>query len=659
MLDFFRRVDEFDVIRAFAVTGVVVNHVWGLSGGFIGVDIFFVISGYVITLMLLDHSVNGTFSFRDFYYRRVVRIIPPLFLVSAAIYFFSWFLFYLQEESIFIRESFLFQSFFAQNFYFTARAADYFQGLTNAKLNLHTWSLAVEEQFYLIYPVFFILLYRYRYVRWMVWVLVIFFAISLTFLTSAYEYHFVPSLGRLLNVDFSGYAIQGARYYLVFTRLWQLLLGAFACLLVYQLHSSEGTLRQIRISSMLARVIAAAAVGVLALSFVFIEETMAWPRMIALLPMVTTAGLLGLLHLYGASCLPSILNSRPLHNLGRSSYSLYLWHWPILCLLIYANSDFGVWWFDYVIYFVVVAFLTTGTYLFIEQRRHFLRPGHAWIILLSFSGLSLIAAKLERSPEAFPVEIQTIFETGTYSAACTLCKDVPTQHFFVLWGDSHSQMMAQAAAQAAADSGFQLVHIKGSLADSRRQLIELTGSPLFVGVVMASRWSMYAVGFPADEPEEIGNRYLRLDGKVANDSATAGEHFRTLLRRFITDTNGSPILLMLEVPRYSFFPKKELTMNWAGLKLRPLSTKTFAEHLSDQKETREMIQTITAEYSSIQLADPAEILCADGTCVWHKGWELYYKDDDHLSVNGAERLSPIFKEYFKNAGASKRPESMY
>jgi peptidoglycan/LPS O-acetylase OafA/YrhL len=651
---FFRRVDEFDVLRAIAVTGVVASHVWGLNGGFIGVDIFFVISGYVITLLMLKQSSVGKFSFRDFYYRRTVRIIPPLLVVSGGIYLFSWFVFYLPEDSVFIRESFLFQSFFAQNFYFAGRETDYFQGLTTAKLNLHTWSLAVEEQFYLIYPLAFFVLYRFRQARWMPLTIGIIFSISLISLTNAYEEYLVPSLGLLLNADFSGQALQGARYYLIFPRVWQLLLGALACLLVYRLYS-RGRVEQIGMSSMLAQTITIFLGGVVLLSFVFIEETMAWPRMIALLPMLATAGLLGLLHLYGAECLPRALNSRPLNIVGRSSYSLYLWHWPVLGMLIYTNSDFGVCWLDYVVYFALIAILTAVTYLFVEQRRHSMRPLHAWIILAIFSSLSLIASQLDRSEQGFPSEIRTVLETGAYSEGCKLCTESPTQRFVLLWGDSHSQMLAQAAARSAADFGFQVVHIKSSLADDRARLIELTGSPLFAGTIMASRWSMYAVGFPPDEPEETGTRYLPLDGNAAKNPTEAGKNFRTLLNRFLTDISVKPTLLLLEVPRYPFFPKKELVMDWAGLKLRPLPSKTTAEHSREQKETRKMIQVIAAEFATVHLADPAEILCADGACVWHIGWKLLYKDDDHLSVYGSERLTPIFKNFFVDAGGQRSP----
>jgi peptidoglycan/LPS O-acetylase OafA/YrhL len=655
---FFRRVNEFDVLRAIAVIGVVASHVWGLNGGFIGVDIFFVISGYVITLLLINYLVNNKFSFKDFYYRRIVRIIPPLLIVSIVTYLFSWCVFYLPEDSAFIRESFLFQSFFAQNFYFTARAGDYFQGLSNAKLNLHTWSLAVEEQFYLIYPFVFILFYRFRYNRWMPGIPLIVFAISLVFLTQIYERYFVPSLGNLLNIGFSGNSLQGARYYLIFPRLWQLLLGGCVCLLVYRLHSKLSR-DQIFISSTLARLIAFGGVCVLVLSFVFIKETMDWPSSIALIPMLAISSLLGLLHLYGAACLPSLFNSRPFHILGRSSYSLYLWHWPVLGMLIYTNSDFGKWWLDYVVYFGLTGLLTAGSYLFIEQRRYLMRPHHAWLFLAAFVSFSLLASQLERSVDDMPTEIQTVLETGVYSDRCEMCVETPTNKFFVLWGDSHSQMLAQTVVRMAINNGFQLVHIKGSLADDRRRLIELTGSPFFSGTVLASRWSMYAVGFPEDEPEEVGTRYLPLDGKLAKNRAEADKHFQTLLQRFLTDINKKPALLLLEVPRYSFFPKKELLMDLAGLKIRPLSTKSLSEHRSEQQETRQMIETITAQYPRVLLADPAVILCPEGTCTWHDGWKIFYKDDDHLSVYGSEKLTPIFKNFFDFSGNFKYAKSTF
>jgi peptidoglycan/LPS O-acetylase OafA/YrhL len=653
-LDFFRRVDEFDVLRAIAVIGVVASHVWGLAGGFIGVDIFFVISGYVITLLLLKHFVDDKFSFKNFYYRRIDRILPPLFVVSIVIYLFSWFVFYQPEDSVFIRESFLFQSFFAQNFYFMWRSEDYFQGLSNAKLNLHTWSLAVEEQFYLIYPLVFLLFYRFRQVRWMPWMLGIIFVTSFIFLTNIYERYLIPYFGGILNIDFLGHVPKGVRYYLIFPRVWQLLLGAAACLVIYLLYSKR-IIERIRMSSTFARLIVIGGVCILMLSFVFIKKTMDWPSIITLMPLVVIAGLLGLLHLYGAACLPSLLNSRLLHIIGKSSYSLYLWHWPVLGMLIYTNSDFGSWWLDYPIYFLLIGLLTAVTYLFIEQRRFIMRPHHAWIIFISFVGFSVLASQLERSREAIPEEILTVLETGVYSERCDMCVERPTNQFFILWGDSHSQMLSHAAAHAALNAGFQLVHIKGSLAEDRKRLVELTTSPFFKGIVLASRWSMYAVGFPLDEPEEVGTRYLSVDGNFAQNRTDAGKHFQTLLQRFLEDINGKPILFLLEVPRYPFFPKKELLMDLAGLKIRPLSTKSLSEHRSEQQETRQMIETITAQYPRVLLADPAVILCPEGICNWHDGGKIFYKDDDHLSVYGSEKLTPIFKNFFDFQATSSVP----
>jgi hypothetical protein len=93
-------------------------------------------------------------------------------------------------------------------------------------------------------------------------------------------------------------------------------------------------------------------------------------------------------------------------------------------------------------------------------------------------------------------------------------------------------------------------------------------------------------------------------------------------------------------------PKKELIMNWVGLKLRPIPVKGIEDHRVEQIETRKILEMISAENPASRLLDPAEIFCFDGACVWHEGWHLLYKDDDHLSIYGSEKLSPLFKEFF-------------
>ena len=645
---FFRRVVEIDVLRALAVGGVIANHVGNVSGGFLGVDVFFVISGYVITLLLLGSLSRGGFSLWDFYYRRIVRIIPPLLVVSAAVFLSSWFLFFLPEDSDFIRESFFFQSFFAQNFFFVARSADYFQGLATAKLNLHTWSLAVEEQFYLVYPVVLLMLYRFRHARWLPWAIGAVFIAALTLLTDVYEASLGPALARLLSSDLTGNALWGARYYLIFTRAWELLLGALTCVAAYRLHT-RGLMGRFYLSAILVKTVSIFSLCLLILSFWYVKETMSWPGVLTLAPTLATASLLFLMHLYGPGALPSIVNVRPIHTVGRTSYSLYLWHWPVLGVLLYTNSDFGISIIDYVVYFAVVACLTFITYLLVEKQRHRLSKWHAWVILLTFSGLSLAASQLEHRPKDMPKEIKTVLETGAYAEECRSCVNIPTKPFIVLWGDSHSQMLVQTVEKASLKKGLQLVHIKGSLADDREWLIKLSDLPLFVGMIVASRWSMYAVGFPGNEPEEKGTRYLPLEGEFPVNSKEGRYNFQIHLKRFFSDFDGKPLLFVLEVPRYPFFPKKELIMEWAGYRLRPLPVKTLAAHRIEQEETRSIILQVSAQYPSARIADPANILCDGGTCVWHEGWQLLYKDDDHLSVHGAERLQPLVMEFLKDA----------
>ncbi|NJM33017.1 MAG: acyltransferase [Limnobacter sp.] len=379
--------------------------------------------------------------------------------------------------------------------------------------------------------------------------------------------------------------------------------------------------------------------------FFWIPETIAWPNALALVPTLATTCLLVLLHLFGSIALPGFASWQPLQAIGRCSYSLYLWHWPILGALIYTNSDFGTSWLDYLAYCVLVGVFTWATYALVEQKRQQLRAWHAWVILVAFCGLSLAASGYEQSPKNFPPEVQRIVNTGAYAENCVSCTQAPSRAFVVLWGDSHSQMLVETVERVSKEVGLQLVHIKGSLAEDRRQLLSLASSTGYTGMIVAARWSMYAVGFPADEPEEQGTRYLPLDGKQALGREQGMQHFQIQLDRFLNDFSNQSILLLLEVPRYAFFPKKELLMQWASLRLRALPVKTLGMHQAEQQETRTLIEQLAAKHPTVELADPAALLCAGGTCTWHAGWDLLYKDDDHLSVYGSEKLRPLLEPF--------------
>lgn len=643
--DFFRRIPQIDYLRALAVLGVIANHVLGVPGGFIGVDVFFVVSGFVITLLILGDVDRGRFSFVGFYGHRVARILPPLIVVMIFIYGCAKTIFLLPEDYGFIRDSWPYQAAFIQNFMYAQWATDYFQGLTAAKINLHLWSLAVEEQFYLVYPVLLIIIIRFRK-SWLMRIMVaILLASSFLLLTDFFESEVAPALAVLLAMGGEDVSTKGMRYYLLIARIWELASGAIACVLAKWFWSDSGASGQShRLWPKVATTICF--VTVLA-SMVTIDGTMAWPDARALIPVLATSVILFLLARYGSEAMPLKIEIPVLGAIGRSSYSLYLWHWPVLGVFLYTNRDFGVSWFDYAIYVLIIGGLTAFTYVLIESRRHLISgPVPSALVLILFVGLCFVFWSDRRDSQELPAQVRQIIETGAYSERCQRCVATPNGPFVVLWGDSHSRMILQAVEHVSSDYGYQLVHIPGSLADSHDHLKSLVARPEYRGVVLASRWSMYAIGFPADEPEETGHRYLPLEGVVPDNKAMAIEHFSAHLRRLVDVVQAGPVVFMIEVPRYPFFPKKEAVMEWLGLRARALPTLTINSHRASQAELNAVLSTVLPQVAEFKVLDPSDTLCRSGVCAWRDGFNLYYKDDDHLSVYGARLLVPYLHRAF-------------
>jgi peptidoglycan/LPS O-acetylase OafA/YrhL len=626
---FFRRIHEIDMLRALAVLGVVENHVAGLCGGFLGVDVFFVISGYVITLLMLKEISQGTFSISDFYHHRIARIIPPLFSVSLFIYLCSKYIFWIPKDYEFIRQSFKFQAFFAQNIFFAERFADYFQGLITAKLNLHFWSLAVEEQFYIIYPLLFLFGFKFRNTRWIKAVVIVLLLASLLMLTDFFEKYIVPAINYLLQVGTPIHNASAMRYYLLPTRFWELLLGATFCIFASRLHLYLQN-KQSNVSIFLVRVISAVSVFTIVFFMVSIRETMAWPNLVTLIPAIATSLFLVLLHLFGPTILPWIANNRILLTIGRSSYSFYLWHWPLLGILLYTNSDFGSFASDHVIYYILVAAFTATTYLLLEKNRHYILKWHSNLILLTFVVFSIFVSMDKLSPDGFSEEIQTILQTGMYVEKCDNCEMSSIKPFIVLWGDSHSKMLVNSVEKACSSNGLKLMHIGGDPNGDHKELFSLAKQPNFKGVILAYRWS------------KITTQLLQLGGRSAKNSEESAEFFRIHLQRLIAGLPEKPIFIFQEIPSYPFFPQKEAIMEWRGLKLRPLPVKTLEKHMEENRVLSVIFAQAAETFQNVQLVNPAEILCPNKICGWRDGWNLLYYDDNHLSVYGADKLFPLF-----------------
>lgn len=299
---------DIDGLRAIAVLSVLFFHanVPGFSGGYVGVDIFFVISGYLISSLILKAENGSGFSFLDFYERRVRRIFPALFAVLFACVLTSAVLFAPEDFEQF-GKSIVATTLFGSNFYFvlTAHADGYFNSASDSQPLLHTWSLSVEEQFYLFFPAILIVIVRLARQNARFYLLAI---TLLSFLINVWTTKHRPILA----------------FYILLPRAWELLVGALLAMKALPPLKS----RALREAAELA------GLGLIAYAVaVFTKET-PFPGLAAAFPCLGAA-----LILYagedGPSTLKLCLALPPVVFVGLISYSLYLWHWPLLAFTRY------------------------------------------------------------------------------------------------------------------------------------------------------------------------------------------------------------------------------------------------------------------------------------------------------------------------------------
>lgn len=285
---------DIDGLRAVAVLGVILYHfeVWPFSGGFVGVDVFFVISGYLITGIIANDLQADRFSILTFYQRRVRRILPALVACVAATSVAGLFIL-LPNELQDLGQSLIATALFASNIYFWSQSG-YFAPAADTQPLLHTWSLAVEEQFYIAFPLILAAVWRWN------------------------RRALVPTLLvlALLSLGVSAYQVQQApqaAFYLSIGRGWELLVGSLIALCRSHLDKVPATCAWLGLAAIVA-------------SLVGYNEQMPFPGLAALLPCLGAAAIIVSAP---GTMVGNFLSSSPMRGIGLISYSLYLWHWPI------------------------------------------------------------------------------------------------------------------------------------------------------------------------------------------------------------------------------------------------------------------------------------------------------------------------------------------
>jgi len=608
-----RRILGFDFLRALAVVAVVLGHVFALPGGFIGVDVFFVISGYVITLNILNSLFENRFSLLNFYRQRMARIVPPLFACSVITFLLARYVLLLPEDYESFKTSYFYQALFAQNYFFLESSLDYFRTLKEANFTTHLWSIAVEEQFYLIFPLMFAAVFALGRGGFTIkWILSLVLSGVVLIVGGVLIYQTLLHQGWYWTVRHS----HSPQYYLIQFRAWELLLGGFACGVACGMGRGMRESKAIRIdSSLFVPVLLVILFISLVTCFVVIKPNGIWPAPVTLLPTLIVAILMVVMDTFNVPQLErrGLATAIPL-AIGRSSYSIYLYHWPLYAALVYVHADFGSRVTDYLVYFSALAICSFLSYQFIEKRR--------W----RFTGFQLLSCCLLYGIFQF-----SVFQTsprkpefsaeylGQFSRNCSNCEE-PRGPFVLLWGDSYARAFLESLERLANQRNLQLVFFNCASTrlddcggDFYAKAKRLAQRKDLVSIVMAARWSHYM--------------------KDRDD-------FESGLKRLVKDFGNSPLIFIKEPPRLDFYPRKETLTANLNVRLRagPKLEKSLARHHSEMAAVEAWLVRDIKELPKARVVDPAESLCARGSCKWRDSRGLYYFDDNHLSVHGADRV---------------------
>ncbi len=448
---------DIDGLRAVAVLSVLAFHIrlHGIQGGFVGVDVFFVISGYLISSIVFTEIAESRYSIVSFYERRIRRIFPALFAMLAVFSVFAV-IYLLPNELVAYSKSMLAATLSASNFYFWQHSG-YFDSPTSYPL-LHTWSLAVEEQFYILFPIFLLLVRTFFPTRLRLSVIVLFGA---SLIASA----FVVSQDRT------------TAFYMPYTRAWELLLGTIISLGMFPSLKEAWQRNLATLTGM----------GLIAYSVLFFTEQTLFPGLSALAPCVGSALIIGAGE-SGSSVIGKILSWRPVVFVGLISYSLYLWHWPVIVLqqmsvLVSASAIpshrlaamLAGHRLDMIVEIVLSMVLGILSWRFVERpfrsgplrlsgRPLFALAGVVIALLVGFSSWTVLAKGFESRFPADALEVasvhhdsEEIVRTGCFITSeyhfdkynydlCLHRDDTGKKPNYLLVGDSHSAMLWSALA---------------------------------------------------------------------------------------------------------------------------------------------------------------------------------------------------------------------
>lgn len=643
----FRYRPEIDGLRALAVVAVVLFHAgFGCPGGYVGVDVFFVISGFLITSLIWKDLESGCFTFAHFWERRARRIVPALVVVTLATMLAGWY-WLLPQDFENLGRACASQAVFAANIHYWLDSG-YFAGAAEEKPLLHTWSLAVEEQFYLVVPFLFWAMFRFARTRTRTAVISILasgFALSLA--ASIYGVARSPS----------------ATFYLLPTRAWELLLGSLVTVL------PAVVFMQRRRGSREILALAGCAL-ILGPVFFYTRETR-FPGLAALPPCLGTALLIwanSRSENRAPTAIGALLSLRPVVFVGLISYSLYLWHWPFLVFGRYlALSPLSTELRMVLIGFGLVFAILSWKYVETPFRERRVGGSRKSILAFAGGGLTLVLAcgllcmKMHGFPQRFPLQAQ---EFANAKDDASLIRQVTIEDVLadklepigirnatvpptvLVWGDSHAMaavpavdafleekgLAGRAAMHAATPPVLDwYVWSKNGLKEEsiayNDAILAYIQSHKISDVILIAYWHIYSQNEQGDPP--------RFNASLVET-----------VRRLVAI--GARPWILLEVPIHSFDVPRALSRSIiAHEEVATLRAKQAAWKELDADD-KKLFADIESAGGRILDPKPRFLDQADQHYVIQAEGLVLYRDTDHLTTKGAKlMLLPLFRDQMK------------
>ena len=654
---------DIDGLRAIAIVSVVLFHTFPnwLPGGFVGVDVFFVISGYLISTIIFRAVSRGTFSVSDFYARRIRRIFPALTFLLLGVMFLGA-LMLTPEEFKDLGKQVIYGSVFGENIYLIRHSGGYWDTATEMKPLMHLWTLAVEEQYYIFYPLLCWLLWKLK--KGILPILCLLWCIS--FGLDIYLSHTSPTLA----------------FFSLHTRFWELCTGCILAALVSSNLTYQKAIKRTQVRLFKTIVGASSeeffikskgfgswvglALILAGIAFATGEEK--FRSLLILLPVIGTALVI--------VCKESwinrkILSSGPFVFIGLISYTWYLWHWPLLSisrnveggelpnyvicfLLLIAGFLLSV--FSYFIIETPVRKLAISKKLTISLSTCVIGCALFGTLILAFQGLPIRlggAAVASRSvSNTFPKRDEYAKDKYGCPKNLDFCwapqNSKPT---IALVGDSHAHHLASGF-QKNMNKPFLLIGQGGTL--PVRDLISLryekpsknplmgqvldivNSDPTIKTVILGARWGAFV--------NSKKGSYELLRYKSEN-KLLALDHLLTQTVEELV-RNKKKVVLLLDVPTLPINPKN-------CLKSRPFQKGVGrCSFFESQKKTNddqinEMIRNVAKKYPSVFVVDASKAICQEGICTIGDGKTIFYGDDNHLTDAGSEIVAKKILEKVK------------